>query len=215
MGLINYTELASLRLQQINVCDLGSGIPKESFDLINNVRNAKVSLVDNKSIPEVDSVNFGNFLTSSELETENPKSKYLSIKSNDFLYNEYLIHSLSNNQEYISLSEFNMTIEKNYEIDVVNYLEKQSKEVFDVVIISKLLANVSNDKKTAIMNRVPEIMKPNSLLFVRLNYLGYDNMDLVKPVKLIFETLKTIEEREEVISSTRQNKLITLKKYSM
>ena len=107
MGLIDLDYIDLLNLNAINICDLGCGIPMETFNLISKLNNPNFTLVDKKNIPKVDTINFGEYLSATDIEDQPYIDKYIELKSSDFLYNEYLIHTLSTSQPRLNQCEFN------------------------------------------------------------------------------------------------------------
>lgn len=210
MGLIDLDYIELLNINSINICDLGCGIPKETFNIIKKLNSPNFTLVDKQNIPIVDSVNFGEYLSATNTEDQPYIKKYLELKSSDFLYNEYLIHTLNTAQPRLSQKEFNNRIERNFSTDAIEYLKSDKTTKFDVMIISKLFANVSCTEQLKIMSLIPTIMNTASLIFVRLNYTGYESMNVLNSDDLKIKGFEKVNTIIEELSEVRSNKLIIL-----
>lgn len=197
-----------------SICDLGSGVPIELFRIINSLNKLNAVAVDKDKIPEVDKVYFeedylyrnsDNHEKLYELQLE---TKFEELKTDDFIFNEYIATCLVDNFHPKNRSDFNSILNKdNFDTPLLGYLEKENQR-FDLIIMSKVLSHdLDSNNHKLIIDGIKRLLNKNGQIFIRLNYKGYCTLNLTTDEihKQIENTFEIIDKYEEVISKERSN----------
>ena len=196
-----------------SVCDLGSGIPVEIYRMMNSLDNLKATPVDKGKIPKVDEFPFD--LKYLERNSENHErlfdldleDKFEELKTNDFLYNEYLVTCLVDKNEPKSESVFYKSLNKDFfELSLQDFLNKEEQK-FDLIIMSKTLSHTEIKYHKSIIKGINQILNQKGKIFIRLNYKGYTTLNLatVATHNQIKNTFEIIEEFPEKITETKSH----------